>query len=424
VIVGNKPPAPSDKTIKYITSANWEETVYSGPIAVAWDWIEFCLYDGETRLDQKRVFALAEGEPAREFRLKPSETSVTVNGGVAYPYKISCFQFSITGSGLPIPSNKILKYKTSLEEEQLYTGEIIVNPLWKFIDFYLYDEGPDGELVPLDNETVGIFTSGEDRFFLDLIDQHITVRADEYGEPYSLPITTQAALYRGNTPITYTDFVAKTAEKSLVLYPGSGGDIFTPMLGGFYPTRSVMWNISAGAIDQNGFITIRELKEDKEEIEVFAFYDDVEYTATLTLIKVKDGEAPAVIDIENESASISCDSYGTPLSGELPFSTKAVFYKGTQKVTPFWFLSPPAGGASIAQDGTIAVAANAALGRTNNFLVNAAYRGKTYSRMFTLAKALEGFAATRYELLPGDSRGIFFEVRISWRKNFVRSQVA
>jgi hypothetical protein len=324
------------------------------------------------------------------------------SGGVAYPYKISCSQFFITGSGLPILSNKILKYATSLDEKQIYAGELIVNPLWKWIDFYLYDEREDGELVPLDNETVAVFTSGEDRFFLDLIDQHITVRADEYGEPYSLPITTQAALYHGNTPLTYADFVAKTAEKSLVLYPGSGGDIFTPMLGGFYPTRSVMWNISGGTIDQNGIITINKLPEDRAEIEVSALYDDVEYTATLTLIKVKDGEAPAVIDIENENASISCDAYGTPLPGELPFSTKAFFYKGTQKVTPFWSLSPPAGGVSIAQDGTITVAANAALGRTNNFLVNAAYRGKTYSRMFTLAKALEGFAATQYELLPGD----------------------
>jgi hypothetical protein len=70
VVVGNRPPEPSDKTIKYITSANENETAHAGePIAVAWDWIEFRLYDGQNMLDSERIFVLSEGEPSREFKL-------------------------------------------------------------------------------------------------------------------------------------------------------------------------------------------------------------------------------------------------------------------------------------------------------------------------------------------------------------------
>jgi hypothetical protein len=395
VVIGSKPPEPSDKTIKYITSVNPEETEYTGePVPVAWDWIEFRLRDGGTLLDQERVFVLSEGEPARTYELQPSVSVIRAYGGITDPYKISCAQVSITGNGLPVLSNKILKYATSLDEEQLYTGEITVNPAWGWIEFRLRD----GDVL-LDKERVPVLADGASLIYLDLANQNIAVRADEYGNAYGLPLTTQATLYNGNTPITYAAFMAKVAEKNIVYYPG---DIFDPMLGDFYPIRSAQWSISRGAaIDQDGVITINDLREDQAEITVSAFYDDVEYTAALTLIKVRDGESPVFIDIENENAAIACDSYGAPLPGELPFVTKALFYKGTQPAAPFWHLNTPINGVSITQDGTITVAKDAALEQTNNIPVMAACWGKTYSRTLTITKVLEGFAATVYELLPG-----------------------
>jgi hypothetical protein len=402
VVVGNNPPVASTKTIKHITSANATETVYTGAIAVAWDWIEFRLYDEDgVLLDQERVFVLSEGEPARSYELKPSASVIKVYNGAAEPATITCAQVSVTGNGLPVPSNKILKHTTSLDAEQPYTGGITVNPLWKWIDFTLYDEGPEGELVFLDGERVPVQKDGESPFYLDLENQHIPVRADEYGEPYSLPITTRATLYNGNTPIAYADFAAKAAEKQIARYPGSGGNIFDPMPGLFYPTRSAHWSVSQGAtIDQNGVITIRELTTDTTDILVTVLYDDVAHTATLTLAKVKDGEAPIVIDIENENTSISCDVHGVPLPGELPLVTKAIFYKGTEKVLPGWFLENAPSGVTIAPDGTITVAENAFLGRSTNILVKAAHRGQVYSRMFTMAKAMEGEGPTVLDLLP------------------------
>jgi hypothetical protein len=392
VVVGGKPPEASNKTLTYITSASSVETPYTDPVPVAWEWIEFRLRDGKALLDQERVFVLSEGEPARTYEVQPGASVVRVHDGAADPYKIACAQVSITGNGLPVPSDKTLRYATSLDDEQDYEGELTINPAWGWIEFRLYDDD-----ILLDKERVPVLADGASLLYLDLANQNITVRADEYGNPYGLPLTTQATLYNGNTPITNAAFRAKVAEKNIVYYPG---DIFDPMLDGFYPVSFTQWSISRGSIDQNGVITITELPEDQAEITVRAFYDDVEYAATLTLIKVRDGESPAIIDIENENASIACDSYGTPLPGALPLVTKAIFYKGTKLAAPFWSLNTPIGGISIAQDGTITVAKNAALEQTNNIPVLAACWGKTFSRTLTITKALEGFSATAYELLP------------------------
>ena len=75
-------------------------------------------------------------------------------------------------------------------------------------------------------------------------------------------------------------------------------------------------------------------------------------------------------------------------------------YWGTELVSPFWFLSAPAGGVSIAQDGTITVAQDAELAEANNVVIKAAFRGKTYTRMFTLTKARDGESPITLDLLP------------------------
>ncbi|MDR0402951.1 MAG: hypothetical protein LBH35_05105, partial [Treponema sp.] len=393
VITGNNPPAPSDKKLVYVTSSSPAETVYSGPVTVDWDWIEFRLYDGSRLLDQERIFVLSEGKPAEVYELLPGASVIRVYDGITEPFKISCSQVLVTGNSPPVSANKTLKYATSLDGEQPYTGEIPVNPRWAWIEFRLYD----GDTL-LDTERVPVLSDGDSPIYLDLANQNITVRADEYGDPYGLPIITQAILYNGNTPVTNADFKADVAARNIVRYPGN---IFDPMLGDFYPVRFVQWSVSRGTVDQNGRITVSELPEDRAEIEVRAFYGDKEYTAALTLIKVKDGESPTVIDIENENTSIACDAYGVPYPNSLPLVTRAIFYKGTEKVNPFWFLSSPVRGIGIDSDGTITVSKDAELERVNNIQVLAMYRGKTYSRMFTVTKTLEGFTATVYELLPG-----------------------
>jgi hypothetical protein len=407
VVVGSKPPEPSNKTIKYSTSVNQDETEYTDPVPVAWDWIEFRLRDGETLLDQERVFVLSEGEPARIYELQPSASVIRHYDGVTDPYKIACSQVSITGNGLPVPSNKTLRYATSLDDEQDYEGEIIVNPAWGWIEFRLYD----GDVL-LDKERVPVLKDGENQIWLDLPNQSISAPCDSDGNPRSLPITTQAILYNGNTPITPGDFYAKTiAARSLVYYPGDSGDLFDPMLGDFYPVETDWWFLSpiqedAGfiqqtqaSIDRNGLITIKQLADDETTIMVNAQYGDAVYSAPLTLIKVKDAQRPVIIDIENENTSIACDAYGDPHPGELPLQTKAVLYWGAELVAPFWSLEGGKG-ITIDQGGILTVAQDAKLTDVNNVAVKAAFRGKTYVRVFTLTKTRDGESPIYLNLIP------------------------
>jgi hypothetical protein len=112
-----------------------------------------------------------------------------VYDGITDPYKISCAQVSVTGNGLPVPSDKTLRYATSLNDEQPYTGEITVNPMWAWIEFRLYD----GDTL-LDKERVPVLRDGVSQTHLDLPNQNIPVPCDSDGNPYALPVTTQAVL--------------------------------------------------------------------------------------------------------------------------------------------------------------------------------------------------------------------------------------
>jgi hypothetical protein len=392
VIVGNKPPAPADKTIKYVTSANPNEAAYTDPLPVAWDWIEFRLYDGQKLLDQERIFVLAEGEPARVYKVQPGASAVRVYDGIADPYRLSCFQVSITGNGLPVPADKTLKYATSASEEQPYTGEIPIDPLWQWIEFRLYDED-----LLLDKERVPVLKDGASLVYLDPENQHITIVCDEWGEPYTLPIITRAVLYEGNTPVTYNRFMANLAAREIVHYPGE------TLSGEDFPVQSLQWSVSQGRIDQDGNITIDTLTEDEIAIEVSARYDGAVHTAVITVRKLKDGAAAVNVDIENENASIPCDADGVPLPGALPLETKAVLYHGVDLVSPFWFLRNAPRGIDINQNGIITVAADAELGDVNNVPVLAAWRGTTHTQTFSLTKAKAGGAATRYALRPSVS---------------------
>jgi hypothetical protein len=114
---------------------------------------------------------------------------------------------------------------------------------------------------------------------------------------------------------------------------------------------------------------------------------------------MRDAERPVVIDIENENTSIACDVYGDPYPGELPLQTRAVLYWGTEPASPFWFLDGGKG-MSITQDGTITIAQDAILAEVNNVLVKAAFRGKTFTRIFTLTKTQDGESPIALDLLP------------------------
>jgi hypothetical protein len=427
VIVGSNPPILSEKTIKYITSETSIETDYSDEIPVAFDWIEFRLYDGNILLDTERIFVLTEGNPSTVYELQPSVSAIRIYDGIAIPRYISCQQVSITGNALPVFSNKTLVYATSLDDEQPYTGPFIINPLCEWVEFRLYD----GDTI-LDRETVPVLKDGVSPIHIDLDNQNIPVRYDEYGEPYLMPVTTQATLYNGNAPITYATFLVNLPTKEPVFYPGSDtifdpalgdffpidavqwriiddgegilyypsdNDIFDPMMGDFYPER-IIKRAPFATIDQTGFITVHDVPEDMVKIIVGARYDGTEYSAVLTVTRVKDPETPVTVDIENENTSIACDVYGEPHPGQLPFATKAILYRGTELVDPFWFLSKSKRGISIDQDGIITVDQDADIANVNNILVNAAYKGKTYTRMFTLTKTRDGNPATVYELLP------------------------
>jgi hypothetical protein len=112
------------------------------------------------------------------------------------------------------------------------------------------------------------------------------------------------------------------------------------------------------------------------------------------------GANSIIVDIENENTSINCDAYGVPYPGELPMSTRAFLYDGGALASAAWSLESPPAGVSIAQDGTITVAANAALGRLNRVKVQAVYRGVAYARVFTLGKTLDGESPIVLDLFP------------------------
>jgi hypothetical protein len=396
VTVGGNPPVTSDKTIKYITSVNNIETVYSGPVTVAWDWIEFRLYDGDQSLDREKVHVFSEGQPARSYEVRPSASSIKTYDGITEPYKISCSQFLIVGNGNPMPSDKTLKYATSLSDEQLYEGEIVVNPLWDWIEFRLYD----GDLL-WDAERVLVLQNGLVPIYFDLENQHINVPCDSDGVPHSTkPLTTQAILFNGNIPITASQFQTNAASREIAYYPGGTDDLFDPMLGEFYPVRAVYFTISRGTIDQDGIITITELPEDEITATVTATYDGVTRTAILTVTKVRDGAASIKIDIENENTSIACDVDGYPYPEALPIETRAILKEGKESVTPYWWIDTPPAGVAITQDGKIAINKNADLRDVNNILIQASWKNKTYTSMFTVTKVRDGESPVTINLLP------------------------
>jgi hypothetical protein len=89
----------------------------------------------------------------------------------------------------------------------------------------------------------------------------------------------------------------EAARADILYYPGSGGNIFDPMLGGFYPTLGypVVWTLSGApsgvTIDKQGLITVSGVAQlsDMNSITVKAAYHGKTYEAILGITKARGG---------------------------------------------------------------------------------------------------------------------------------------
>jgi hypothetical protein len=159
-VTGDGPPQTSNITLTYITSESDTPEYYINPVTVGegWEWIEFILSDGGIELDRERVPVVWDGAPAVVYELAPSVSSIKLNddGVTLDPPEISCEQWSTTGSGSPVESDKTLEYITSANgTPAAYTGPVTVDPAWNWIEFILSDGG-----IELDRQRVPVLRNG------------------------------------------------------------------------------------------------------------------------------------------------------------------------------------------------------------------------------------------------------------------------
>jgi len=439
MIEGNNPPIISGKNLLYITSTNNNPQPYSNPIQVSWewDWIEFILTDNDTELDRQRVPVLRDGDPAVVFELVPSTNVIGrgSDGVTLFPPIISCGQQSITGTGKPQPSDLQIRYLTSINRiETDYTGPIIADPEWDWIEFRLYDDD-----VLLDLERIPILNSGENPVFLDLINDFMGIRCDEDGFPFlgALPVTNRAILYQGNA-------VQQPIDRKTEMYPGDPHD---PSLVTSFSEISLnmIWSLenapSGVKINHHGEISVSNetMLADNNEIIVIAHFEGKRYEALFVLQKVYSGKSTIILNLENQSFQVSCFSNGRPKPEQLPLNVQAFLYRGSAIITEgsderfasisnitkypqdagsfeplggvdFFPVNPTiiwsvgteeqsvSTGVSIDQNGIITVSENAEL--EDNIIeipVIAIFRSIQYMRIFRIIKVLDGIQGYRGE---------------------------
>jgi len=390
-ITGDGPPAPSDKTIKYITSLNSVEHDYTGPVDVdaGWEYIVFLLYDGETLLDFEDVPVIADGKPATVYELLPSANVVRVFDGGIDPTAVSCAQRSKTGTDNPVASDKTLVYVTSADPDGIvpYTGPVTINPAWRWIEFRLYDGA-----TLLDCERVGIAVDGKPATVYDVLPSVSIIRKLSGGETVPDSVSCGQQMTAGNNPPAASD-------KTLV-YVTSSNQTETAYTGAVTVDPAWEWiefRLYAG-----------DALLDRERIPVLA-----------------DGTSPVIVIILNSNKSLSCDMFGNPL--ELPFTTQAYMYKGNDLITDescyqaqykkqilhfpgsgasvfdpcigglypvnrksiIWSIQGPPG-VSVSEYGLITVAPDAALEDENEIFVTGVFDGVPYTTSLNVIKAYAG----------------------------------
>jgi hypothetical protein len=283
----------------YVVSGDSQERPYAGAvtIALAWQWIEFRLYDGAAPLVRERVLILSDGPPSVSYELAFNATVIKIDRlGNISPPTIICEQRALVGNNPPEPSAKTLKYKTSADAAaKAYAGPVTVSPDWQWIEFTLYDG--DTFLV---RETVPVLSDGIDgaaAVVPDLERETVTVTADVDGTPLDgiLPISVKAILYKGTSAITAETEYPEASRKKIFYYPAAGAGIMYPALPGQYPvsTRYIIWSLPAAppgvTIDGDGIITIAKdaVLDVSNDVLVRGVYKDQAFDQILTIIKTR-----------------------------------------------------------------------------------------------------------------------------------------
>jgi hypothetical protein len=360
------------------------------------------------------------GEPASMYRLMPSAVIIRrYLDGVTIPDTVKCDQVLITGSNTPIASNKTIKYKTNTTAgEVLYTEPLHINDNWEYVNFYLYD----GDSL-LDFEEIPVLSEGSQAIVLDVNPDLETLIYEYDGTPMpeQLPLAIKASLYKGLTEISNSVL----SQNRVILYPGHGDQVFTPLGNGRYPVSistnwSIKWSLENApqgiSIDDDGGITVAPNARlaIRNTITAVAVYEGQRYAKRFTVCVVTNGApGPAgrdamFIDLSNEHISMIAKTDGT-LYSHPAITSQAMLFLGAKELNEgvSWSISPEVGNVSISASGlvTIATAYTQTVDRVE-VKVHAEYHGQTYTVVLTLNRVKDGpdgTPAVVYHLRPSTS---------------------
>ena len=137
--------------------------------------------------------------------------------------------------------------------------------------------------------------------FLTLSPQSRILECDADGTPLVgiLPFTSQARLFNGNVLIPSLFSHNEIAQIQPLFFPGTGGEIFSPMLGDFYPVKltNIEWSLPGAppgvSIDKYGLVTVNvgAALSDETEITIRAAYQNQIFTVVLYLSKERRSSA-------------------------------------------------------------------------------------------------------------------------------------
>jgi len=302
--IGNSEPVVTNKTLVYRTSASSTEIPYTGQVTInrAWKWIEFRLYEETTLLDAERVPILIDGEdsfvvdlhseslaiPCDEYGDPKQEAFPIQNRAVFYAgITAADAEWTLVNAppGVSINSSGVINIVFNYAYEDI--NQIIVR-------------GTYNDIVRESVMTITKVLDGVAPVVINISPDSETIAYDHNGVPHpgQLPFTMKATLYKGTLEVNGVTWWQRLTQKQLILFPGSGAEIFNPLAGGNFPanTQVITWSLTGApngvTIDDNGVITVSlqaELAE-KNKITVNAVFEGETYSKAFTINTIRDGD--------------------------------------------------------------------------------------------------------------------------------------
>ena len=374
VAVGSDPPATSYYTIKYKSSTDTGETLYTGPVTVRpdWKWIDFFLYNGTILLGRERVPVLASGREGndaitldllRDHKLISCDIDgVPLEGMLPFTNKATLFRGQRE-------INRFTEFRDDIQRRMyFFPGRAnIMQPLSagmypvsvQFVRWSVPD-APAGVAIDQDGNITAALGAGlHDRD--DLI-----VRAEYNGGIFEIIFTvTKLRLAADGVPgapgadgvtyytwIKYADdargngisnnpdgkhYIGFAYNKVSPVESNNPGDYAWSLIRGEDGVDGVngyTWIKYSDNPDGSGmyqqprgttrYIGIAVNKDTPDESDNPGDY-------TWSLFRGSDGSSPVTVRLLDSNVSVMCDMFGNPLT--LPFSTRACLYKGNALVT-------------------------------------------------------------------------------------------